>query len=252
MLAAVFVSDLHIKSLSEPRAQAFLHWLKSLNGKNTSHVFLVGDIFDLWVGNHRCFAETYAPVVREVQRLRAAGVELHYFEGNHDLHLQGFWQDQQGILVHTGPKLFALGPWKVLVEHGDEADPEDRGYLFLRWLLRTPLLKWLAENLPDSLLLRIGNQASDSSRAYTSEVKVAKESEIRTKLHAHAQQLAAQENFDFLINGHVHVHDEFGFAKAGRDIKAVNLGSWLKPPFRVLNLDSKGISWLTIDPPPEP
>ncbi len=249
MLSALFVSDLHIKSLSDSRAQAFLHWLKSLGPDSVSHLFLVGDIFDLWVGNHRCFSDRYAPLVTEIRRLKLAGVEIHYFEGNHDLHLKSFWQEQIGIVVHTGPDLFQLGPWKVRVEHGDEADPEDKGYLFLRWFLRTPPLHWLAENLPDRWLLSIGIQASDTSRAYTSEIKVAHESKIREKLHHHAESIAQTVEFDFLINGHVHVHDEYGFKVGGREVRAYNLGSWLTPPFRILRLDSKGASWLTAAAP---
>ena len=59
-----FVSDIHIRDPLESNSEKlllFLHQLK--NDKDCSHLFLVGDIFDLWSYNHRYFVKKYARLV---------------------------------------------------------------------------------------------------------------------------------------------------------------------------------------------
>ena len=153
MLNAYFVSDLHIGSPTDSRARLFLAFLADLRGgENASHLFLMGDIFDLWVAAHSYFVDKYQPITDEILRLQDEGVEIHYFEGNHDLYLEHYWGQQVGLTVHEGPAYFELGHQTVRIEHGDQMDPDDRGYRFLRWFLRTPPLKFLMPRitrLPD-------------------------------------------------------------------------------------------------------
>ena len=138
-LNAYFVSDLHIGSPAGPRAALFLDFLKNLSaGGNVSHLFLMGDIFDLWVAAHAYFIVKYQSITDEIVRLRDAGVAIHYFEGNHDLYLKHYWGETIGLTVHEGPAYMDLGHVTVRIEHGDQMDPDDRGYRFLRWFLRTP------------------------------------------------------------------------------------------------------------------
>ena len=127
MADAWFVSDIHIDSMQDPKARDFLAFLNSLtNERPASHLFLVGDIFDLWVGPHEHFALRFQPIVDRIRELVKQGVEVHYFEGNHDLHLRRFWQDQIGALVHPGPKYFEL----------NRLSNERRNWLCLcRWIL---------------------------------------------------------------------------------------------------------------------
>ncbi len=245
MLNARFVSDLHLTSLSNPRGQSFLGLLKSWQGPKTqakpvTHLFLVGDIFDLWLADQPHFIDLYSPLIHEIERLKREGVEIHYFEGNHDLYLKSYWEDRLAIAVHEGPELFQLGPWKVWVEHGDEYDPDDKGYLFLRAFLRTSPLRFLAHHLPSQFVVRLGERASKTSRKYTDEVKVRAAEESVDRLRQHAQKVREQAEFDFLVNGHVHIVDDFSWQHKGKAVRAFNLGSWLKPPFGYLEITDSG------------
>ena len=85
MATAVFVSDIHIASPDCPRGRLFLQFLRSLSGKSdVTHLYLLGDIFDLWVADHTFFIERYAEIIDEIRRLVSQGVEVAYFERNHD------------------------------------------------------------------------------------------------------------------------------------------------------------------------
>ena len=231
VLNAYFVSDLHIGSPTDSRATLFLEFLKSLNGgENASHLFLMGDIFDLWIAAHQYFIDKYQPITDEIVQLRDGGVEIHYFEGNHDLYLRHYWADKIGLTVHEGPTYVELGRQIVRIEHGDQMDPDDRGYRFLRWFLRTPPLTFLMPRLPGGLVVKIGKKSSEKSRVYTSATKTITREETIRKIRTHAESAYQQKPFDLIISGHVHVRDQYLVQDGQIAFKSVNLGTWLDAP----------------------
>ena len=242
MASALFVSDIHIQSPDCPRAQLFEHFLKDLKaGTDVTHLFLLGDIFDLWVADHRYFIDRYQAIIDELSRLRNDGVEIRYFEGNHDLHLQKFWAGQLGLTVHKGPTYVDLDGHTLRVEHGDQMDPEDKGYLFLRWFLRTPPIRWLICNLPGGLIARIGERASSGSRQYTTHTKSITSENAIAKIRDHAERAFRDRPFDILLAGHVHVRDDYRAESDSGSFRAVNLGSWIDAPcyFKLVSDDGR-------------
>lgn len=230
-IQAYFVSDLHLSSSSDARAALFLDFLGELEQSGTAtHLFLMGDIFDLWVGDHQYFIERYRPIIDAIERLKNQGVEVHYFEGNHDLYLDCFWGKQLGITVHADPAVFRLGDRVVRIEHGDQMDPDDRGYLFLRWLLRTPPIRFLNTHLPGALIVRIGERASEKSRIHSSGKREISESDAIRKIRTHARKMRSESNFELIVSGHVHVRDDFEFETGQGRARSVNLGTWLTGP----------------------
>ena len=227
MSQAYFVSDIHLSDSTGPNAQIFLRLLDQLRVPgNATHLFLVGDIFDLWIGSHEYFEEKFSTVVKAIEAVAAAGVEVHFFEGNHDFHLKDYWSDESPIKVHTDEAYFDLAGKRVRVEHGDMINPEDHGYLFLRWFLRTPVMKFLSLNLPSTLVKTIGERASKASRYHTSTAKELPETQIKALIHEHAVEVYREEPFDLIISGHVHVFDDALIPVSGLEIRSVNLGSW--------------------------
>lgn len=235
-MEAYFLSDVHLRNLDQPEAQVLLGLLEDMGSRiRATHLFLVGDIFDFWLGGHEYFVRKFSPIVDHLRRIVSGGVEVHYFEGNHDLYLRDFWQDHLGIRVHVRAGLFQLGNLRVRVEHGDLMDPADRGYRFLRRLLRTPVIEYAGNRLPGGLLAQIGRVASRTSRRYTSQHKTISDERARTAVRSHAERTVHEEPFDLLITGHVHVRDEHEFEVDGRTVRSVNLGSWADSPcaFRI-------------------
>ena len=86
MSRAYFISDLHIVSPQDPRTALFIRFLRDVaDDGDASHLFLLGDIFDMWLADHAYFVDRYRAVIDEIVRLKTRGIEIHYFEGNHDL-----------------------------------------------------------------------------------------------------------------------------------------------------------------------
>ena len=139
-----------------------------------------------------------------------------------------------GVIGLAVARRAAQDGWRVRVEHGDQMDPDDSGYLFLRWLLRTWPMRRLGRYLPNSSVRMIGERASHASRDYTSNVKVASDDQAIVKIRSHAIRAYREKPFDLIVSGHVHVLEN----SRQENFACVNLGTWLKEPY-VLDLEER-------------
>lgn len=229
-MRAIFLSDIHLRGAQDSRLGLFIQRLdEEIAVGSLTQLYLLGDIFDLWVGAHQHFIHEYAELLGRLAKLREMGVEIHYFEGNHDLHLAGYWREQLGAIVHVEGVIVDLAGLRVRIEHGDQMNPDDRGYLRLRAFLRTPFMAWAAYALPGSVTEAIGRSMSRASRKWTaSPVMFRDETQIRSIIVEHARRAWADEEFDVLIAGHVHVRldEQLPLGTSNKNVRVINLGCW--------------------------
>ncbi len=246
MPTAVLVSDIHIDAPDGSRCVQFGRLLEALGEEaDLTEVYLLGDIFDLWVADHDYFIERYAAIIERLAALRARGVEIAYFEGNHDLYLRHFWERELGLTIYSGPVYRTIVGRTVRLEHGDQMNPEDKRYLFLRWFLRTPPVHFLCRRLPGWLIARIGDKASATSRRHSSDGRRTESSKIVDIIRTHARQAFALRPFDLIISGHVHTRDDWECVIDGRTFRSINLGSWFDAPC-VFRIDEAGARFVEL------
>lgn len=248
MVSAWFVSDIHLKDANERNGVLLLRFLRSLQrpGHLPTHLFFLGDIFDFWVGNHDFYHHKFREIVDEIGSLKRQGVDIQYFEGNHDLHVGEFWGKRYRIPVHTEAKMFKLGEATVRCEHGDFINGNDKAYLKLREILRTPRMESLARRAPAGLMNKFGELASGLSRKNTFVVRRDNAEELREMIREYAQTQYVSKHFDLIVTGHMHVKDDFQFEVNGRKVRSINLGSWYGKP-EVLHLTSQGPEWVQVE-----
>lgn len=236
-VSAWFLSDLHLKDINERSGIVLLRFLSELDQgrRPCTHLFLLGDIFDLWIGDHDFFYEKFRPFIDLISHLKERGVEVQYFEGNHDVHVKKFWEDRYGIPCFTMAEYFDVGPVKVRVEHGDLMNLEDKAYLRLRAFLRRRSLEKLAYKIPGGIWNEIGVRASQLSRRFSGKVRENKSEQLRSIIRAHAHRAFKERAFDVIVTGHMHVRDDYEFTEGDRSVRSFNLGSWFDKT-RVLNL----------------
>ena len=239
MIRALFISDIHISSPQDAKYALFLRVLERCEQIQPMHLFLVGDIFDLWILNRHYFIERYAEAAERLRTLCKLGVKVHYFEGNHDLDLKLYWQHEVGVDVQEEAAFFEIEGRVFRVEHGDQMDLTDQGYLFLRWLLRTPFLKFLCRYLPNKIVAWIGERASRASRDYTSHVKTTTEDRARSLIVDHSRRVFSQKEFQVLVCGHVHTIEDREVVIDEKKVRLINLGTWLKDPRMAVFADSE-------------
>lgn len=230
-MKAAFISDIHIGSSDEPKYQSLLTFLKSLSQQNLDHLILLGDIFDLWVGDYAYFRKKHKSLIDALVELKNTGVVIHYFEGNHDLYLKDFFGKDLGFEIHPNDYTVSWDGVKIRMEHGDLANPDDTGYLMLRGFLRNPLIRFALTHLSGGVIQKIGDKASQASRKYTDQIDVDAKEVIRT----YANHLSKTQDFDVLITGHTHQKDDYEFeAVSGKKIRSINLGSWFSKEIQYL------------------
>ena len=197
---------------------------------DTTHLILLGDIFDLWIGKHDFFIQKFSKVITELKKLLDRGIEIHYFEGNHDLHLKKYWEDELGVYVHTNEHFFNFDGLVIRAEHGDLMNKGDKAYLFLRKALRTFPLNIVSTQLPGKFVEAIGDRSSRVSRFYTDRHNQKYKEKVKKITQDYAQEVFKEKPFDLIITGHTHVEDDFSFEASGKKVRSVNLGSWLDRP----------------------
>lgn len=245
-MQAWFISDLHLKDLNERNSIILLRFLHSLaDNPKATHLFLLGDIFDLWVGGSDVFQKKFQNIVDEIVALKKKGLEVVYFEGNHDVHVKNFWENKFSIPVWTSAQIYQLGPYKVHLEHGDLMNPEDLAYLRYRSIIRQPLIAPLADLIPGKFLNEAGNFASRLSRKKSHVRRQNQQERIRKTIHTYADQAFAKDPFDYMITGHMHVRDEYQVGSAEKKGLSINLGSWFEETL-ALRLDESGHHWVSL------
>ncbi len=226
---AFVISDVHLKKMATPNGAAILHLIQKAQS-DVQMFIILGDLFDLWLGQGDYFKREYAPLIEEIKILTKT-CRVIFFEGNHDLHLKKFWEKELGVEVYTSPQMIEFGGMKIWAEHGDEINREDRDYLFLRWVLRSRPIELLIYSLPSKISAFIGNRASKASRAYTAQIVNNSKQTVRD----YAQKLRLTHDFDLCLVGHTHVMDDFKFeteksGKISSSGRLINLGSWYESP----------------------
>ena len=203
----------------------FKKYLKSVITNKVTHLFLLGDIFDLWVANQKYFINQYAQIIDEIKKIKKAGIEIYYFEGNHDLHLKKFWQGELGCKVYDAPERLSLHGVNLMLAHGDQIDLDDIGYIRLRKFFRSWPMKIVAHILPGFIVRKIGEAADKKSHGHYLRENPNKE-RIINLIRGYAEKEMAIKPYDYCLTGHFHVRDEHTIGEA----KAINLGTWLDKP----------------------
>ncbi|PIS11843.1 MAG: UDP-2,3-diacylglucosamine diphosphatase [Bdellovibrio sp. CG10_big_fil_rev_8_21_14_0_10_47_8] len=242
-MQAWFVSDIHLRDINERnsvRLLRFLHFL--LKDSEATHLFLLGDIFDLWVGDSDLFQRKFQAIVDALAELKKKGVEVIYFEGNHDVHVKRFWEEKFSIPVFVEHKVYHLGPFQVRLEHGDYINPKDIKYLKYLELIRSKKMEKVAHVVPGKFWDQVGSWSARKSRKRSSGQRQNNEQNLREMIRLYAQDKSQEQSFDYIITGHMHIRDEFAFEAAGKKVMSINLGSWFDEP-KALCLTESGHSW---------
>ena len=130
----VFIADAHLTCETDENYRLLLNFLAELPG-NTDTLFILGDLFEFWIGYPEVHFTHYLPVLEQLRRLHEKKVEIVYLEGNHDFHMGPFFQETLKARVFRGPAIFDLDGKKVYLCHGDQVNKADYGYRLLRSLL---------------------------------------------------------------------------------------------------------------------
>lgn len=246
------LSDVHLKSNDERNSKILLRFLLSLKNKERAitHLILLGDIFDLWIGGHQIFVKRWQAHLKIIRDLiKENHVKVIFVEGNHDVHIADYWIKSMGAQVYTEPTSIFINPYKIHIEHGDLINQKDKNYLRYRAIIRSAPLKFLGLNLPGFFWDSLGSYMSKKSGQHSRELRAEQVEQMRSLIREHSRSLANHKDAaDYIFTGHFHIKDEFKIQIPGKSVKSINLGSWLGETIQVYHLNELGGEFVTLYP----
>ena len=200
-MRAIFLADAHLKNEQDENYRLLLQFLDEQRGSVDS-LFILGDLFEFWIGHRTMPFSHYRPVLEKLLQLRNDGTAIHYFEGNHDFHLGPYFTKTLKATVYRSAATLELDGKKVYACHGDQINSHDYGYRLLRFALHNRTTGILVPFVPPRVTSFIADKmARNSKRKYRNR-------ESRWNYKAILRAFAARrfaEGCDTVVTGHFHI-----------------------------------------------
>lgn len=230
-----FISDLHLDP-ARPEGlaalQQFLHDITALLADAAEALYILGDLFEMWVGDDD--DDPFATACCDALARFAADRPLFLLHGNRDFLLRNGFIDRTGATLLPDPSVIDVGGRRALVLHGDSLCIDDADYMRLRAQLRSP--EWQADILARPLAERraLGNALRAQSRAANANKAAA----ITDVNEAEVLRAAAAHDATLVIHGHTH-RPATHHRTAGSTLTRIVLGDWA-PHGQVLRVAANG------------
>ncbi len=229
-----FASDVHLGTTTVKNARAheqlFVRWLDTVKA-DAAQVFLLGDIFDYWYEYKTVAPRGFVRMLGKICEMTDAGIEVHFFTGNHDVWVFDYLPSECGITVHQSDIDICLAGKQFRIGHGDEVGRYDRSYMLLKAIFKSRIAQWFYSLIhPDlagwfattwSHQSRKTHQNSKSHEKYKSFMGADKEHQILMA----RDLLAAGRKIDYFVYGHRHVAFDYALTP---DSHLYNVGDWLR------------------------
>tara|TARA_R110002020_G_scaffold387546_1_gene598275 strand:+ start:80998 stop:81825 length:828 start_codon:yes stop_codon:yes gene_type:complete len=219
----VVLSDVHLGTYGS-HAQELLYYLDSIKPRT---LILNGDIVDIWQFRKRYFPKSHMQVLKKVMALATKGTRVYYITGNHDEKLRKFSPVRLGNISIIDKLVLNLDGKKAWIFHGDVFDASIQhtkwiaklggwGYDFL--ILFNRFINWW--------LVRMGKPKYSLSKKIKNSVK--KAVSFITDFEVTAAQLAIENDFDYVLCGHIHQPQMREVHHKGGSCLYLNSGDWIE------------------------
>ena len=216
-----FASDVHISADRPDITERFMRFLEVAESE-AARLFLLGDIFDLWLGPKQTRLPYVQPVLERLRAIASAGIPVTYLAGNRDFNFDA--------RVNGGPPPRQLpdeltidsGGLKLYLTHGDLLCTGDRGYGKTRRAARSGLARWLLNNSPLSFSLWVTRGLRRLSAR-----KLSRKKRLETAIDFSRVRSQLLRGHDAVVTGHVHRAARYRVTlEEGRTGEFVTLGDW--------------------------
>lgn len=223
-----FASDNHLgaPTMKESRVRElkFVRWLGTVK-KDAGVIFLMGDLFDFWFEYKTVIPKGFTRTLGKLAELSDAGIQIHYFVGNHDLWMNGYFEEELNIPVYHKPQQYTINGTSFFIGHGDGLGPDDKGFKRMKKVFTNPVAKWFFKWLHPDLGVRLAKHLSVSNKLISGDDDAKFLGNDKEWLVLYAKRKLESQHFDHFIFGHRHLPLEIELKK---DSMYTNLGDWIK------------------------
>jgi len=221
-----FASDLHLgvpnREKSLEREKLFVKWLDEIK-KDATAIFLVGDVFDFWFEYKKAVPKGYVRLLGKLADIRDAGIDIHFFTGNHDMWVFDYLEKEIDLKIYREPQEFIFNNKTFFIGHGDGLGPKDKGYKFLKKIFSNKMCQWLFARIHPNLGISIAEYWSKKSRIANGQKDETFHGDNEW-LTQFCKETLKTKKIDYFIFGHRHLPLEIDL---GNDSHYINLGEWV-------------------------
>jgi UDP-2,3-diacylglucosamine hydrolase len=200
---SLFISDLHLSSERPETSAVFLRLLDE-EARRAQALYILGDLFEYWLGDDELGGGTSDPLPAEVARalrgLAQGGIAVHVMHGNRDFLLAEEFCSASGAQLLADPTVVDLPGGRTMLMHGDTLCTDDHDYMAWRATARSAA--WQSEFLSKPLEAR--RETVRGLRARSKQVIAAKPAEIMDVNAGAVRDAFRRHNVQRLIHGHTH------------------------------------------------
>jgi len=238
-----FISDLHLQA-SQP--DTFDAWQRYMASTPADALFILGDLFEVWVGDDITRAAgdpdaAFALQCQQVIKAAATRLPVYFMHGNRDFLLGDKFAGGCGMTLLADPTVLDFAGQRWLLSHGDELCLDDVAYQQFRQQVRNPawqqaiLAKPLAERQALARALRAQSQPRNTDGASSAGYADVDANAAKAWLRGNGAST--------LIHGHTHRPNEHILeATAQAPLRRIVLSDWdalAQPPrLEVLRLQA--------------
>lgn len=223
-----FASDLHLgaQALSEEQNRLnetrFVRWLDEVQ-KDATEIYLLGDIFDIWFEYKHVVPKGFVRLLAKIAEVADSGIPVHYFAGNHDAWLFGYFEKELGVKVYHNPVDVEIGSKKLQIGHGDGLGPGDKSYKRWKVIMRNRFCQKMFSWLHPDIGLWLAYFSSKRSRQIKG-LETEFLGEDKEFLLQYCKEELKHKHYDFFVFGHRHIAIDYELNDAGS--RYINIGEW--------------------------
>ena len=222
-----FASDNHLgaptQEASRPREKKFVAWLDEVK-QDAAAIFLLGDLFDFWFEYKSVVPKGFTRTLGKLAEISDSGIPIYYFVGNHDLWMNGYFEEELGIPVFHEPQEFKLNDTSFFIGHGDGLGPGDKGYKRMKKVFTNPFFKWLFNWFHPDFGMKIAQYMSVKNKLISGDDDATFLGEENEWLVQFSKDKLKEAHRDHFVFGHRHLPLEIDL---GNNAKYTNLGDWI-------------------------
>ncbi len=223
-----FASDNHLgaptSEASRPREKKFVAWLDEIK-HDAAAIFLMGDLFDFWFEYKTVVPKGFTRTLGKLAEISDSGIPIHYFVGNHDLWMNGYFEEELGIPVYHKPEEFTFNDTSVFIGHGDGLGPGDKGYKRMKKVFTSPFFQWLFKWMHPDIGVKIGQYMSVKNKMISGDDDAKFLGEDNEWLAVYCKRKLEDKHRDYFVFGHRHLPLEIDLNETS---KYINLGDWIQ------------------------
>jgi UDP-2,3-diacylglucosamine hydrolase len=191
-----FISDVHLHAKAP---HTFAAWNAHLINTSADAIFILGDLFEVWVGDDCLQPDSFEQQCVDVLKRITSRVPVYVMHGNRDFLLGTSFMSASGCTALQDPTVVALGDCWWLLTHGDALCLDDIEYQRFRKIVRG--VEWQQGFLSNSLSER---KAIAKSIRTQSEDRKNSSSDYCDADTAASVALLNSNAAQYMVHGHTH------------------------------------------------